>query len=90
MFTYGFRQSSRQFFLHISRALGRVVDFVILVSNFSTSARVTCKKRHTSLSFFYLSILSNSKQTTAKPLLKCLGVFSIAANWGHDIKKLQM
>ena len=25
---------------------------------------------------------------TTKPLFKCLGVFSIAANWGHNIKDL--
>jgi hypothetical protein len=29
-------------------------------------------------------------ETTTKPFLKCLGVFSIAANWEHNIKELQM
>ena len=40
------RQSSRQFFLHLSLALGRVVELVILASNFNPSARVTFAKTY--------------------------------------------
>ena len=52
MLIYDFRQSSQQLFLQ-SRALDRLVRFVILASSFNPSACVTGtpKKSHTSLLF---------------------------------------